>query len=119
MTEDTQKMLREHCEEIAAELERRKDDMFFYSEEEQEELGQENYFDDIFDIKYILDYKKELFAVRICVAYGSSNIYIDTETGFVNGYWGYDCISVPLAYGVAEAIDNYVNTYLLEHDFFY
>lgn len=109
---ETKEMLLKSCKMISDELGRRKDDMFFYSEEEHEDLGDENYFDDILDIKYILDSDRCLMGVRICVAWGGPNIYIDTLHNSIEGYWGRDNVSIPLEYGVAEAIDSYFEEYL-------
>lgn len=109
---ETKEILLKSCERIADELGRSKDDMFFYSYEEQENLRKENCFDDILDIKYILDSDRCLMGVRICVAWGGPNIYIDTLHNCVEGYWGRDNASVPLEYGVAEAIDSYFEDYL-------
>lgn len=60
--------------------------------EEVEETGEQlnlwDYFtDDVYNIDYILDSNRELKAVRVMIACGGPNIYIDTETEKVELYW--------------------------------
>lgn len=60
--------------------------------EEAEENGEAvdlyGYFYDVLDINYILDAQRELRGVRVAVALGGPNIWIDTVRGVVEGFWG-------------------------------
>lgn len=96
----------EHCKRIAQELENYANGLYYRTEdgdevnieeltdeerEEVEETGEQltlwDYFTDFFNIDYILDSNRELKAVRVMVACGGPNIYIDTETEKVELYW--------------------------------
>lgn len=64
-----------------------------------------NYFDDVFDIEYTVNASKEYVAVRLLVAYGGPNIYINTKSGDVELYWWTDTARYPMDRDVINEID--------------
>lgn len=57
-------------------------------ENDWEALGIYDYFEDAFDIDYLISSDKEtLKGVRVLVAFGGPNIYVDTITGTVHLEW--------------------------------
>lgn len=64
-----------------------------------------DYFADCLDIEYRIGQFGAYRSVKIMVAYGGPNIYIDTASGSVELYWWTDRASFPLSYNVVEAID--------------
>ena len=52
-----------------------------------------DYLQDVLDIEYIVNSKKEYLGARVLVAFGGPNIWINTRTKQVEGYWwGDSCI---------------------------
>jgi hypothetical protein len=47
-----------------------------------------HYLSDVLDIQYIVTGAGEYLAARILVAFGGPNIWINTQTKTVEGYWG-------------------------------
>lgn len=99
---DTYKMLCDRCEKIAHELDKLAANDFYFTDDDGEEV---NYFDDYYDVKWIINYYKDYVACRICVACGGPNIFIDTWEKCVCGYWGADKVEYPLTFAVVDAID--------------
>jgi len=70
-----------------------------------EGYGQENeygdtqtafdYLQDALDIEYIVTSKKEYLGARVLVAFGGPNIWINTRTKQVEGYWWGDSCIMP------------------------
>lgn len=51
------------------------------------------YLEDVLDIEYIVNAKGEYLGARILVAFGGPNIWINTRTKQVEGYWwGDSCV---------------------------
>ncbi|WP_397473777.1 hypothetical protein [Pusillimonas sp.] len=48
------------------------------------------YLGDVLDIEYVVNKNGEYLGARILVAYGGPNIWINTRTGTVEGYWWSD-----------------------------
>ena len=46
-----------------------------------------DYLSDVLDIEYICNSKKEYLGARVLVAFGGPNIWINTRTQQVEGYW--------------------------------
>jgi len=62
-----------------------------------DELGQDDqpfsafdYLQDALDIEYIVNSKREYLGARVLVAFGGPNIWINTRTKQVEGYWWRD-----------------------------
>lgn len=52
-----------------------------------------DYLQDVLDIEYIVNSKGEYLGARVLVAFGGPNIWINTRTKQVEGYWwGDSCI---------------------------
>ena len=68
-----------------------------------------DYFSDCLDIEYRVSGRgRDTFrSVRIMVAFGGPNIYIDTASKAVELYWWGDRASYPLSYDVCDAIDDW------------
>ena len=68
-----------------------------YTDEERDEMEERgesydlySYFDDALDIEYTISGNMDFLGARIAVTLGGPNIYINTRTGYVEGYWGTD-----------------------------
>lgn len=70
-----------------------------------------NYFDDVLDINYIINADRTYNAVRLLVAFGGPNIYIDTFKGVVSLYWWTEYAECDLRPDVVEAIDTVFDEY--------
>lgn len=64
------------------------------------------YFDDALDIEYRVGADRQYRSVRIMVACGGPNIFIDTKTGCVELYWGTDHTSWTIRMDVVDSIDS-------------
>lgn len=64
------------------------------------------YFDDVLDIEYRCGNKKEYRSVRLMVACGGPNIFIDTGKKAVQLYWGTDYAEYPIDSNVCDEIDS-------------
>lgn len=72
-----------------------------------EELSLYDYFsDDIYNINYILDSNRELEAVRIMVACGGPNIYINTWDKKIELFWWNESGEYYLDNEICEAIND-------------
>ena len=74
-------------------------------------LGIHDYFDDFLDIDYVVNYRKEYKAVRVLVAFGGPNIYIDTMSGCVELYWWTETAKYRLLSDTINAIDEWAEEY--------
>ena len=52
-----------------------------------------DYLQDALDIEYIVSSKKEYLGARVLVAFGGPNIWVNTRTNTVEGYWWGDSAS--------------------------
>lgn len=105
---DTKAMLEKHCERIRNELiERAEDDFVTVNEDGYEEY----YLDDTLTTDYIWRMGLGLVGVRLMVAFGGPNIWIDTFDEEVQGFWGGDVVKVPIPRGVCDKIDDYFEMY--------
>lgn len=64
-----------------------------------------DYLKDAYDIAYTVDARKDYRSVRIMVACGGPNIYIDTASRAVELYWWTESASYPLSIDVCDMID--------------
>ena len=48
------------------------------------------FMEDALDIQYIINQDKTYRGARILVAFGGPNIWVNTQDGTVDGYWGTD-----------------------------
>ena len=56
-----------------------------YSDYDEPDAG--DYLSDALDIEYIVGSNKEYLGARVLVAFGGPNIWINTRTNTVEGYW--------------------------------
>lgn len=69
-----------------------------------------NYFDDCLDIEYAVGPNGIIRYVKVCVALGGPNIYINTRTGNVEGRWWGDNCDIPIVpFSTLDAIEDYFN----------
>ena len=55
-----------------------------------EEMTAFDYLQDALDIEYIVNSKKEYLGARVLVAFGGPNIWVNTRTKTIEGYWWAD-----------------------------
>ncbi|WAW10014.1 hypothetical protein NB640_12480 [Oxalobacter vibrioformis] len=72
-----------------------------------------DYLQDALDIQYIVDGNRTYLAARVLVAFGGPNIWINTQTGYVEGYWGGEAVEAPFIdnIGIDEALEELWNCY--------
>jgi hypothetical protein len=63
------------------------------------------YTEDVLDVNYLVNSDKTFKAVKLLVAFGGPNIWIDTETGFIEVYWGNDIAKRAIPSNIQEAIN--------------
>lgn len=76
-----------------------------------EQMSLYDYFEDCLDIEYRVGSDKEYRSVRIMVACGGPNIFIDTASKAVELYWWTDRASFLLSSDVCEEIDQWAEEY--------
>ena len=101
MSDNTQDMLIKKCEGIAETL-RTLAPVYFYDKEENT-----NYFDDVLGGTYYIGLDGSYEGVRLMVACGGPNVYIDTNTYHVEGYWGRYSWLTSIDTETVNAIDDY------------
>ena len=77
-------MLQNHVNSIAKTLSEGFDDEL---NSDDEPFSSYDYLTDALDIHWILNSDKTYRGARILVAFGGPNIWVDTNTGLVEGYW--------------------------------
>ncbi len=75
-------------------------------EDQLEPYGIYDYFNDVYDIEYRVGSGREYRSVRLMIACGGPNIYIDTASKEVELYWWTDRASFPLSFEAVNAIDD-------------
>jgi DNA-directed RNA polymerase subunit RPC12/RpoP len=70
-----------------------------------------DYTEDALDIKFVVSSRREVESVKIMIACGGPNIYINTDTGYVELYWWGDRASYPLCSEAIEELDNWAAEY--------
>lgn len=75
--------------------------------EQLEQVTVGNYFDDALDIEYTCDAQKRYRHVRVTVACGGPNIYVDTGKREVLLHWGADMEEYPIDSMTCNEIDDY------------
>lgn len=124
--EETDARNREHCKSIADQLELIADGCLYIDEDDEEHevtdfdevpddwepITMSDYFADVYNVRYVLDGDLEYVAVRLMVACGGPNIWVDTETGRVELYWWGDRASYPLTSSTIAEIDAFASEWL-------
>lgn len=76
-----------------------------------EQLSIWDYMSDALDFRFLLDSNREVIAVKVLVAFGGPNIWVDTETRSVELYWWTDRASYPLSSDAIAALDEWAAEY--------
>jgi predicted RNA-binding Zn-ribbon protein involved in translation (DUF1610 family) len=79
--------------------------------DEWDTLSLWEFFDNAYDIEYRCDSRKEYRSVRIMLACGGPNIYVDTASRAIELYWWTERASYPISYDAAEIIDEWAAEY--------
>lgn len=116
--EDFQKQFQNTVDRIADTLEEIKDYGFYEQVDEETDEEGDWYFEDTYNIDYIWRLGYGLIGVRIMVACGGPNIWIDTMEEAVCGYWGTDVYKAYLTTACNNAITDYFAEYAKE-DIYY
>ena len=95
--DSTEQELRDMCQKYAADVCNGK--MLFYPDDD----GDAQY--EAYDIKYTIDGDGNYRGVRVMIAGGGPNVYLDTYQEEIQGYWGGD--SCKLIISDFEYIDDY------------
>ena len=66
-----------------------------------------DYFDDYYDIDYVVGSDKKYKACRVLVAFGGPNIYINTWEKQVQLFWWSDTATADIPYELCEQIDDF------------
>lgn len=98
MADNCKEMLKQGCESIAKDLEE-------LVGADYEEMC--DYFQNSYDTKYIINGDHSYFAVRVMVAGGGPNIYINTWERRVEGYWWFDSAEAVISREACDAIDEF------------
>ena len=64
------------------------------TEEKREETAHD-WMEDTYDIRYYVDRDKRYLGAEIMVAGGGPTVWVNTYTGYVEGYWGSDKVLEP------------------------
>lgn len=110
---NTDDMLYEQCKRISEELDELVDK--YNNTDDCDDFIE--YIEDNFGIDYIWRMGVGLIGVRILVAFGGPNIYIDTFEGVIRGYWG-GTQSYPLYDSVVDTINDYFEDCAAENIYF-
>lgn len=74
-------------------------------EDDAEQATMYDYFSDVYDITYYIGHDKGIRGVRLMVACGGPNVYVDTYRGMVELYWWTDYESICIDRSVCDEID--------------
>lgn len=101
-------------EDIANEITRLYHDSNLYVHEDENDDSSEEYyyFDENYNLDYIWRERYGLMGVRVMIACGGPNIWVDSFNEEVIGYWGASEIHVPLPRDVCYSITNHYEEYI-------
>ena len=104
--EEFQKQFQNRVQRIADTLEEIKDYGFYEQVDEETDEEGNWYFEDTYNTDFIWRLGYGLIGVRIMVACGGPNIWVDTFEKTVHGYWGGDEAIAYLTTDCCDKIDN-------------
>ena len=87
-SETCEEQLRRMCKRIAEEITEGKTEE--YIDKPKVELTADKFMEGVYDIEWITHQDHSYKAARLLVAGGGPNIWVNTQTGTVDGYWGCD-----------------------------
>lgn len=102
----TYEELTEMCEGIARDL-----DAIARCELEDEDgniTTMFDYLDDLLDYEYTFGSQREYKGCSIMLTWGGPNIFVNTISRCVEGYWGQDRVSVPISHEASDRIDEFM-----------
>jgi hypothetical protein len=97
MTIETETRLHDHVQHIANTLTNGFGDELNCDDQEMSAF---DYLQDALDIEYIVNSKREYLGARVLVAFGGPNIWINTKTKKVEGYWWNESASASFDDGI-------------------
>ena len=95
-SETCEEQLRRMCKNIAEEITEGKEDENFLRD----------FMDGVYDIRYIVDREKRYYAAELMVAGGGPTIWVNLNTGYVEGFWGGDKVEEPFTDNIG--LDEYL-----------
>ena len=93
-SETCEEQLRRMCKSIADSITNPEDITDEETGEKREETAHD-WMEDVYDIRYYVDSRKEYLGAEIMVAGGGPTIWVNTYTKYVEGYWGGDKVTEP------------------------
>ena len=60
--------------------------------------------EDILDTAYVVGYDGEVRSMRVLLSFGGPNIWFDTSTAAVEGYWGTELVTLSVPQEVGECL---------------
>ena len=100
---------REYCKNIADEL------LSIYNGEVLNDDGEQmtlyDYFNDVLDFEFTITSSKEYKSVKVWVALGGPNVWIDTSDSYIRLAWGTSREEYPLSYYISDEIDSIFEEY--------
>ncbi len=97
MTTETETSLQDHVQHIANTITNGFGDEL---NSDDQEMSAFDYLQDALDIEYIVNSKREYLGARVLVAFGGPNIWINTRTKKVEGYWWNESASASFDDGI-------------------
>jgi hypothetical protein len=85
------------CKDIAEEI----------SDENNTMKQLEAFMDGVYDIRYIVDREKRYYSAEMLVAGGGPTIWVNLNTGYVEGFWGGDKVEQPFTDNLG--LDDYLD----------
>ena len=64
-------------------------------DEDDEGTLASRFMDHVYDIRYIVDREKRYYSAELLVAGGGPTIWVNLNTGYVEGFWGGDKVEEP------------------------
>ena len=92
-SETSGEMLRRMCKSIADDITNPKEIPDIDNEPRTETAS--SWMEGVYDIRYIVDREKRYYSAELMVAGGGPNIWVNLDTGYVEGYWGGDKVQEP------------------------
>ena len=92
--ETCEEQLRRMCKEIADDISNPKISKDDGGEAIELQTAHE-WMEDVYDIRYLVDREKKYLGCELMVAGGGPTIWVNTWSGYVEGYWGGDKVLEP------------------------
>ena len=88
--ETCEQQLRRMCKSIADSITNPVD-----NSEHGEQASAASWMEGVYDIRYIVDREKRYYSAELMVAGGGPTIWVNLNTGYVEGFWGRDKVEEP------------------------